>query len=794
MKQQPLSFSRYQLAISLSSVSIVSLAIITFEITLTRIFSVIYSYHYSFFAISLTLLGLGIGGILAHMFASKASSGEAFSSLARISLLFSLSVSLLTVIAATAPQPSVIASAVLLFFPFLIGGIFLAAAYKLLASYSNTLYFFDLVGAAMGSLAVLVLLPHCGALNTVLLTGIISSIGSTLLAIASQRRRLTYVTMAGLVVLALSAQYFHSNQILEVQIAGDQDKELYDMLKDPSLGAKIVGSRWSTFGRTDVVELEKNPDVKTIFIDASAATNMYRFDGDFGNISEVSQLKYFTAYYPYYFSNKDQVLTIGPGGGVDVLMALIAGVNHTAAVEVNPEVVNIVREYSDFNGGIYTKYDNVHVFIDEGRSFLKRTTAKYDLIMLNIPITKTSQGTGGYSLAENYLFTTESFRDYLDHLRDQGYLAIVAHNRVEVYKLVAIALEVLLEAGVDVKESMNQIVVAEMHHSHFPLFMLRKTAFTLEEIKAMYAKSRELNLSPVYFPYMKLETSDPALVGLANEEISLEDVISHLRDINGVNIEPPTDDKPFFYRVESGLPTTLLQLLAGSITSSLVLLVLYHSMRRRRLHSINRYPSPLRGFVRSFTLFMPYYFSIIGLGFMLIEISLIQKFTLFLGQPTVAISVLLFSMLLSSGVGGLCSRKLKESMSSAFKASLAVGVLVVLYILVLPSIFNEFLSYDSNVRFLISFIIVFPLGFFMGIPFPAGIGAVNGLVQEDVSWMWGLNGVYSLLGSILAIAAAMSFGFSLTLLFGGLSYLLIFVIGYSKLNMKNRLTDLGGKI
>jgi len=779
--------STNEIVILLSCVSIISFSILTFEITLTRIFSVTYSYHYSFFVVSLALFGLGLGGILAQRLFSKASPENVFMILASVSLLFSLSVSFLTILTASFIYPNVFADAAILFIPFFIGGTFLAGAYKVFAVYGSIIYFVDLVGAAAGSLAVLIFLPRYGAVNTVILVGVIASAVSVLLAAASKRKMLVYITTASLLILVFSTQYFRTVQVLEVQVAGDQDKEIYDVLKDPSLAAKIVDSRWSALGRTDLVEFKNYSSMKMIFVDGSAGTAMYRFDGNFNTSGEVYRLKNSTAYYPYYFAKKDKALVIGSGGGVDVLNALMAGVNHVTAVEVNSEAVEIVRDYSAYNGGIYTKYENVHVIIDEGRSFLKRTPERYDVIMLNIPITKTAQGISGYSLAENYLFTTDSVKDYLDHLEDQGYLVIVVHNTVEIYKLAAITLRVLEERGVSISEAVRHIVVTAMHSLHSPVFMVKKSAFTKEESGGMYAKSNELGFTPIFFPYTSSEKLDPILSELAKGSVGLETLISYLLEYYGYDIEPPTDDKPFFYKFEKELPPTLLQLWAVSLALCATMLILYFNARGRHLYLIRRKEPNLlvRRFINRFSLFIPYYFSTLGLGFMLIEVSLIQRFILFLGQPTTAISVLLFSLLLSSGIGGLCSRRWGgESLDLAFWAALIVAILVVLYVPILPLLFNLFLGYEPAIRFLVAVSLLFPLGFFMGIPFPSGIRALGRKFQECIAWMWGLNGAYSLLGSVLAIVTAMSLGFNVTFLFGGLSYFAVFILGRLKLKIE----------
>ncbi|MBM4400981.1 MAG: hypothetical protein FJ045_03420 [Crenarchaeota archaeon] len=295
----------------------------------------------------------------------------------------------------------------------------------------------------------------------------------------------------------------------------------------------------------------------------------------------------------------------------------------------------------------------------------------------------------------------------------------------------------------------------------------------------MYTKSFELGLTPVYFPYVNSENLDQILAGLANGDLSLDAVISYLREYYGIDMEPPTDDRPFFYKFESELPPILPQVLTGAVLlCATVLIMWFFSFRYRRLR-------PTQGeshlLAHRFSLFTPYYFFALGGGFMLIEVSLIQKFILFLGHPTTAVSVTLFSLLLSSGIGSLYSKRWKaESLHPALRASLVVGILVFIYMILLPSLFNMFLMYETMIRFFIAIILLFPLGFFMGAPFSIGVRFLEKGSKEDIPWMWSLNGASSLLGSVSATTSAFLFGFNSTLLLGGVSYLTISLFGYFK--------------
>lgn len=763
--QKQTSKHRWEFAVLLLGVSLISFSILVLEISIMRIASALFEYHYAFVAVSIAVLGMGLGGFLTHKLEPKITQRGVTRVLAEASIIFSLSITSVTMLVLNLQTINLYIYSSLMFLPFLIAGFMFATVFKIFSLNSNLIYFFDLSGAAIGALAAIALFDGLSVINTVFLLGTISSVGSILFALSSKRKRTVLIT---LFVLLVSSAIFVQNtgNNFEIQVRGDE-KEIHVALDNVDWGARIIRSEWSGFGRTDVVEYDMDPYVKDIFIDGSAGTRMYYFDGDFDNQNTtISNLRNSSAYFPFYFGEKEKVLVIGSGGGMDVLNALMGGAEQIFAVEVNPETVKIVREYSEFNGGIYTKYDNVSVFIDEGRSFLKRSNLKYDIIMLNIPISKTSQGISGYALAENYLFTTDAFRDYLDHLTDQGRLVIVAHHRPEIYRLTTIALKVLGDVEESIGASMSHIVITEMTSSQRPVFILKKSAYDQQELEDMKLMTLKLNFNPIYFPYTNPEYLDPMLVRMTNE-VSLDSIVSHFNLYHTIDVEPMSDDRPFFYKLETGIPSTLSSLLLGT---SLFCLLTFMFYRRSFRDKKGKNVAHLK--------FFPVYFSLLGIGFMLIEVSLIQKLILFLGHPTLAMSISLFSLLISSGIGGLCSKRVvKNQLGRALKVSLIIGVVIILYILLMPTALNLLLGAELMVRGIVTLVLIFPLGFLLGIPFSSGMSILKQYSEDQIPWMWCLNGVFSLLGSVFSVALAMIFGFNSVLILGAFTYFTIFLIG-----------------
>lgn len=770
---QTQQLSRFNLAILLIGAFTVSFGVLSFEVSLTRIFSVMLDYHYTFLVVSLALFGLGLGGVIAHYLTSKLSLKDNLARIAFLIFIFSLLITFLTLFSTSVPNLDVSVQMLIMFLPFLISGTVLAIAYKLFVSKSSLLHFADLIGAALGSLAIVFFINWAGAPTAVIFISIITLISSALFSLASKKKLLLTITLLAIIGMSLLTQ-FSSNWNIRPGV--HQAKEISNFIYNPSIGGIVEDSKWTSFGQVDLITTQALPHEKVIFVDGSAGTSLYHFNGNFSDSSNsiVPSLRNTTIYFPYYLANKERSLVIGPGGGVDVLTALMAGVNHIDAVEVNPGIVRIVKEQAAYNGGIYTNYSNVHLTIDDGRSYIKRSNQKYDVIMLNIPITKTAQGTLGYSLAENYLFTTESFNDYLNQLNDDGFLTIIAHNQEEIYKLVTLAYKVLSDQGIDYQQIWNRIAVvgSESSHNALPIFMLKKTPFTSEQTSIINTVAPSIGLNTFFVPRDFSRSIDPYMAGIASGRLP----INTLATITQSNLDPPTDDDPFFYKFNLGLPDTIILMLAFAVLLCIMSSLIYIIARRK-----NKFATISDSRVKykaKFSMFKLYCFASLGFGFMAIEVALIQKFILFLGEPTSAISFSLFSLLLTGGIGSLFSRKwLNGKQLNAFKVSLILAILTVSYIFILPLIFNITLSFPTAIRFLTSFVIISPLGFLMGIPFPTVLGYIKHEHENDVVWLWCINGAFSVLGGVVALVIAMTNGFNAVLLVGASSYIALFVIG-----------------
>jgi hypothetical protein len=580
---------------------------------------------------------------------------------------------------------------------------------------------------------------------------------------------------------------------------------------------EIVESRWSAFGRTDMVASSLAPNDMAIYIDGTAGSSMYKFSGDVEDPGPAfEELEAFSGNLPFRFlrdDEKDSMLSIGPGGGRDVLLALTAGVGRVVAVEVNADLVDIVREYAWFNGGIFSGISGVEVVVDEGRNYLKRQDEAYDLIMLSLPVTRTSRSPDGFALTESYLLTTDSVLDYVDHLTDEGRLIIVGHDLLEVLRAASVSLEALDRTGVAPATALKQVywIASEQ----YPVFVLRKTPFEPAEMRQLHRLLHEQghDLNSSYIPTIEIGDAGadieangyavcssllPLDAGTSPGGLSFGGIVERF-SAQGLDISPVTDDSPFFFKFETGIPDPVAIVLGSSSVMVLLAVAAPLLLRRRarppgRLARLRRRaappgttPSPARFLVL---------FVLLGAGFMLAEISLVQKLVLFLGQPVLALAVLLASLLTGLGVGSLYSGRIDpQGMARAIgTVSVSITVVLVGYALLVPMIFDQLLGSALAVRLLVAGLMLIPLGFLMGFPFPLGVRLLKERGMEgQIPWMLGVNGASSVMGSATAVALATTLGLTAALVAAAVCYLAVFLTfgGYGR--VRDALPGTGGR-
>ncbi len=761
---------------------VVSFSVLSFEVVLTRIFSVMLSYHFVFAVVSLALLGLGLGGMLLAKWKQWFSSASIHSNATLLALSITGSVLLIVTLPIFEYRAFTDFRLWVYFFlafvPFFFAGLTFADLFQTYAARSSVLYCSDLLGATLGALAVVGLLNRFGGVQAALVTGAIATLGATMLAGAVGKvHRRHYI--ASLIVAAPLLVAFLGKLDVEVPITMDANKDLYRFLTSPGDSVEIVESRWSAFGRTDLVRSPLRPEQMNIFIDGAAGSAMY----DLALLQQdeeqrIHLLRYFGEFFPFYFLNereKDNALVIGSGGGRDVVVALLGEVNSITAVEVNPDVVQLVKDYADFNGGIYADHPNVRVVVQEGRNYLRTTEEQFDLIMLALPVTKSSRSVKGYALTENYLFTVEAMEDYLDHLTPEGRLILVTHNNVELYRLVVLTLTAFKNRGVVEDEAMQHIYSVDP--GMMPTLVVKNQPFDSLEVENRHALMHVLSFDQgsYFVPFARRVAIDPlkqldltdegrmfdqVLVEISRGNLSLETLVEG----TPFDLRPVTDDSPFFYKFKPGLPSPLglFAVIIIVVTGLLTGLLAFHRRYTTSSHPLLKNIA----LIPQLKIFLLIFF-LLGVGFMLLEIAFFQKLMLYLAQPVLALTVLLFALLLGAGLGSLCSAIVRKHLGRVITiAALFVVALTLVYEFTLPMLFDTQL--DPR---LTATLFLLPLGFFLGFPFPLCIRMMKAQgLERFVNWMWGLNGIASVVGSALAMIVGVWSGFSASLYLGALLY------------------------
>ncbi len=748
----------------LAGLFLLSCGVLLFEVTLTRILSLFLFYHYTFLVVSGAMLGLGMGGLLIHW-----RRWVPLSSTASLALLSVLAIgAALTALAAVAlfrwglliPHPLVYLPLALL--PFVPVGMASALIFARFTPHSGRLYAADLGGAAAGALLAVPLLNLLGGMGAALLAAALLS-GAAFAFSRASGRQLTRWALATVSLLITAPLAYHLStggfDLKLERIA--PTKEMFMEMQALENPGRLVYSEWDAFARTDVLEYPDS-NYRAVFLDGGSGSNLYRYPR---TPEDKAFFRATLGYLPFRTGPNQRVLAIGPGGGKDVVLALLAGSSQITVVEINPGAVRAVRHFGTYSGHIYDRPE-VKVLVDEGRSFLRRSDDQYDLIYLAKTVTQTAEQTG-FALSENYLYTVEAFDDYLNHLAPEGRLAFVLHDPRDLTRAFTTALAILVNRGESPAEASRHLVLINNHAPEpgtimYPLLLLKKSPFTQAELDELFIEAIAGGFEPLFVPGLKEELP---FALFSRDNVSLAAFVPWVANLN---VAPTTDDRPFFYALERGIPGSLLAVMLAAL--ALLAVAGNRSMQIRRPEASK--PPP------AFAL----YFAALGVGFMATEVAVIQRFSLFLGYPTLSLTVTLATLLLAGGLGGWLSQRVPADRLQMVVAgaALTTSLLLVGYIGLTPWLTDRFLAAALPVRVATTVALVAPLGLVIGVPFPAGLRwlwaerlpTMNR--SRSVAWVWGLNGLASVLGSTGAVAVAMLGGFSWSLLLGSLIYLGVF--------------------
>lgn len=733
----------------------VSAAGLAFEIALTRVFSLYFQYHFAFLAVSLAVLGLSLGASAGY-FIRRPAPGLPVTVLTALGAAYPLVTLALSWYPSAA---SVVPYAVLALIPFLLAGLFMALIFERHADTGGLLYAADLIGAAVGVIAVLLLLNLWSAFSMTLLLGVLVSFTALAISLSDpglRRGRLpvaaTLSSSASMLLLlanvATGVTDFHPQNLADAP----RDKTMLMILADPARQARIARTVWSPFARVDVVETA-DPAARFIFTDGGAGSYMLRFDG---SLDALQSWREGIEYLPFTTGQADRLLVIGAGGGKDILLGLLAGAHNITAVEVNPAVIEATRAFADYNGNILD-LPQVNLVTGDARTFAERDTSTYDLIYLNVVYTQAAEP-GSQVLVENYIFTWQAFQTYLNRLSPGGRLAIISHNALEASRAAVTALQALQAMGVPPAQALDHLMLWMLPAAdatvRTSVLLVGREAFTAEVIDTFTANARRLGMQELFVPGAYEVLFAPLRDGMSLDTFAADDA--------DYNLAPTSDDSPFFFHLDFGLPRPVQSALvtAGLLAIGLAALAfLMGGSASRSASSTGIWASRML------------YAMIIGAAFMLVEIPLIQRFQLLLGYPVLSLAVVLSALLLGGGAGSLLSQRLAASrlVGPVMAAGLWIAAVSLIYHFALPAVVEAALAASLPLRIAVTVALTALLGVPMGIPFPSLIRRV-GQQQRQVALIWALNGVFSVLGSTLALAISMTWGFGAALLMGAALY------------------------
>ena len=764
----------------LAGIGLSSFAALLLELSLTRLFSVVLFYHFAFLAISIALLGLGAGGVFAYLAKAWLARFETRNLAAWLCAANALLVPIVLETILHLPVSLELSSKNFLkltvvylvsAIPFFVTGVEFSVVFAREAGHIPRLYGADLVGGALACLGIVPLLNWLGGPNTILFAALVSSCAGLVWAAAPGSSKALAALGFGLLLLIAAN---HSGRLIDVVYAKG-------MRRDP---AWVEFAAWNAISR---VEVDRQGDAKAVVIDADASTYIMNADPAKWQ-GTVWQKNLMSA--PPALANvlrpQGEYAIIGPGGGVDVLRAVANGSSSVTGIEINPIIANTIMRgrYADYSYHLY-ELPQVHIHVTDGRSFIRNSPSQFDVVQMTLVDTWASTAAGAFALSENSLYTVEAFREYFQHLKPGGMVAVTRwefQQPREALRVVSVAMEALHSLGV-ADPARNFIVVSEgdLDEDGIPVVVLaKKSAFTPEEERVIERHLESNSLVGLYLPSDAGDNPFSALIARNDPSAFARSYL--------YNVAPVYDNAPFFFftlklrqlwhsgslqegidwKVNLGV-AVLGAVLIISFLAVLTFLVLPLALRAG-------------GGQRALPLL---YFIAVGLGYILVEVAFIQRFVLFLGHPTYALTVVVFLLLLSSGAGSLASRRWLGRVGRAWLPLTGIIAGLVLYVFLLPGVLEALVGLPFVAKLVVSGALLIPLGFAMGMPFPTGLAGLasspapefpappaSAPVTNAVEWAWAMNAASSVLGSVLAMVLAIQFGLNVTLACGALAYLL----------------------
>jgi len=788
----------------LLGVFFVTFSVLVFQTVQTRILSVIAWYYLAFFAISVAMLGMTAGAVWVYFNRARLTSGRLATALsdsalfAAIAMPLSVMVQFSLITALTPTVTSLFAGGLLMAAmtaPYVFAGITVSIALTRTPFPISQIYAVDLLGAALGCAAVVGLLDIVDGPSAILIAGTLSALAAYAFARSAtgaesqsllQRRR----WRRPLVVTMVLAALVPVNLMIPV---GFKPVMVKDQLEDRWLTRT---ERWNSYSRivayrpiTSAPFLWGPSPLATpttpvpqgwLNIDGAAGTPMPHY---YGTDRSIDYLRYDLVNLAYYLPGITKSAVIGVGGGRDLMSAHLFGVQDITGVELNPIFIDLLTR-----NGFYASLSNLNdiphlrLHVDDARSWFAAAHETFDLIQMSMIDTWAATGAGAFSLSENGLYTLEGWRAFLNRLSEDGVFTVSRwYNRGDVDesgRMIALAIGTMIDRGA--ADPRQHIFVART--DNIATLVLSKAPLSAARLALLKSVTTRLGFKVLVTPDAEPETDTLRRMVVAKDMTSL----NRVAQTTFLDLRVPTDQRPFFFNQLrfTDIPRATVKLVHGelaggvlrgnllaSITLTIILVIALIAV-------VFTIVLPLRGVARTgarqLIVAGTIYFSLIGMGFMFAEISLLQYFGIFLGHPIYALGVCLFSLILSSGLGSLASGRFRLETGHRV---VVWGVVLAGYLLVaqgeLTRLFAAASSQGLSTRILLSLAVIMPAGFLMGFGFPTGMTLIQRIDNEPAPWFWGINGATGVLASVVAVMVSMALGINVTMSIAGLCYLAV---------------------
>lgn len=760
----------------------ITLSTLMHELVLMRIFSATTWYHFAFVAVSVAMFGLTVGAIIVYLRPGYFTNERVHYHLAQSSLFFALWIVLSFLIYVKFPfLPQRSIGGVLsigfvytvLTIPFIFAGICVCLVLTRFPHQISKLYAVDLLGAAIGCILLIVLLDILDGPSAVLVIAFLASIGGILFSFTENFVRLRRSAIySSLLILCLA--------IVNSALAFKQ----LPLIRLKQLGGRFVQTpnyeKWNSFSRIQVFEefTGTGPKRGDLVIDSLANTSLLPFPGDSEQRKSLERLP---TNFVHYLRHDAKILIIGSGGGQDIVSSLLFNQKSVVAVELNQDILKTVnKRYGDFTGHL-DRHPKVAFVNDEARSYLTRIDDKFDIIQITFIDTFAATAAGAFVLTENSLYTVEAWKIFLQHLTPNGVLTLTTHYLAEgfpatAYRLTSLAAAALKELRVE--DPRRNIVIIKGGHvlgkkNLQATILVTKDPFSAQDQDTIERVARDKQFTIVLSPWF----SENSIFAALSSGKNLQKVAAGLP----FNVAPPTDNSPFFFHVlrlrdifkvklgSQGIlsfnmtAVFILAVLLLVIVGLTVLCILVPIIRKTDRRLIKR------------SVPISFFFCGIGLGFILIELSQMQRLMLFLGHPTYSLSVVIFALLLSGGLGSFLTQKINTSWMMLQSLFFLLCLLSIFGFLT-PHAIRSFQGSSTEVRILVAIGLLFPIGLFMGMPFPLGMRTATARSPSLAPWLWGINGATSVCASVLSTAIALNFGISAGFWTGFWCYTIAFTV------------------